>query len=262
MVTPPYGSSAGGAQRRGRCRHRPLRPAGGREGGTPGSSCPTGGCGEPPRLPWPAAHSGAFAPALARDGWESEQRSSPKCSATSDNPSVSLRLTAPFTQGSLWDGDADCRVASLLAMTVRILCHSEEAQRADVGIRPFYDGRGVRAAEVVGPYGRSTEVPATGRCRHRPLRKAQSSTTQTSRRAAKRPRPRGRGMGGNWRKDHPQKGGTAPTTAGAALSEAESAGIAAGQIRSLPDNIRVQHGAQGSEASAKPCPCLRRCYDN
>ena len=39
-------------------------------------------------------------------------------------------------------GDADCRVASLLAMTVLILCHSEEAQRADVGIRPFYDGRG------------------------------------------------------------------------------------------------------------------------
>ena len=46
--------------------HRPLRPAGGREGGTPGSSCPTGGCGEPPRLPWVAAHSGAFAPEVAR----------------------------------------------------------------------------------------------------------------------------------------------------------------------------------------------------
>ena len=26
-------------------------------------------------------------------------------------------------------------------MTVLILYHSEEAQRADVGIRPFYDGR-------------------------------------------------------------------------------------------------------------------------
>ena len=49
-------------------------------------------------------------------------------------------------------GDADCRVASLLAMTVLILCHSEEAQRADVGIRPFTMDRG-RAAEVVGPYG-------------------------------------------------------------------------------------------------------------
>ena len=35
------------------------------------------------------------------NGWESEQGSSPKGSSTSDNPSVSLRLTAPFAQGSL-----------------------------------------------------------------------------------------------------------------------------------------------------------------
>ena len=49
-----------------------------------------------------------------------------------------------------------------------------------------------------------------------------------------------------------------PATAGAALSEAESAGIIAGQIRFLPDNIRVQHGVQRSEASAKPRPCSRR----
>ena len=42
----------------------------------------------------------------------------------------------------LGTGDTDRRVASLLAMTVLNLCHSEEAQRADVGIRPFYDGRG------------------------------------------------------------------------------------------------------------------------
>ena len=52
-------------------------------------------------------------------------------------------VTAPFAQREPWGtGDADCRVALLLAMTVLILCHSEEAQRADVGIRPFYDGRG------------------------------------------------------------------------------------------------------------------------
>ena len=38
------------------------------------------------------------------NGWESEQGSSPTGSATSDNPSVSLRLTAPFAQGSLGDG--------------------------------------------------------------------------------------------------------------------------------------------------------------
>ena len=52
-------------------------------------------------------------------------------------------VPAPFTQGSLalrGTGDADCRVgpAGLLAMTM-VFCHSEE--RADVGIRPFYDGR-------------------------------------------------------------------------------------------------------------------------
>ena len=109
----------------------------------------------------------------------------------------------------------------------------------------FFTMDGGRAAEVVGPYGRSTEAPATGRCGHRPLRKAQS-TTQASRRAAKRPRLRPRGMGGNRRKDH-LKMGTAAATAGAALSEAESAERAAGQIQSLPDDLRVQHGAEGPE---------------
>ena len=77
-VTLPYGCNAGGAQQRADVpkawlppakfraeiwgvshRHRPLRPAG---DGTPGSSCPTDGCGEPPRLPRSAAHSGASAP--------------------------------------------------------------------------------------------------------------------------------------------------------------------------------------------------------
>ena len=57
-------------------------------------------------------------------------------------------------KGAFGDGDTDCRVASLLAMTVLILCHSEEAQRADVGIRPFLRWTGGRAAEVVGPYGK------------------------------------------------------------------------------------------------------------
>ena len=47
----------------------------------------------------------------------------------------------PLHKGAFGTGDADCRVASLLAMTVLNLCHSEEAQRADVGIRPFSDGR-------------------------------------------------------------------------------------------------------------------------
>ena len=47
-------------------------------------------------------------------------------------------------------------------------------------------------------------------------------------------------------------------TTRAALSEAESAEREAGQIQSLPDDLRVQHGAEGSEVSAKPRPCPRR----
>ena len=84
VVTPPYGSATGGAKQRADVPrawlpptkfraeiwgvshgHRPLRPAGD-EGRHAGSSCPTGGCGEPPRLPWVAAHSRASAPAVAR----------------------------------------------------------------------------------------------------------------------------------------------------------------------------------------------------
>ena len=62
-------------------------------------------------------------------------------------------VTAPFAQGSLGTGDADCRVGplGLLAMT-KDFCHSEE--RSDVGIRFFLRWTGVRAAEVVGPYGK------------------------------------------------------------------------------------------------------------
>ena len=144
VVTPPYGCNTGGAQQRADVPkawlpptkfraeiwgvshgHRPLRKEEQATSTTRVSGAQRSVCG-----------------ADGRSGRGSRQRSSPKGSAMPDNPSVSLRLTAPFAQGSLWDGDADCRVASLLAMTVLNLCHSEEAQRADVGIRPFYDGRG------------------------------------------------------------------------------------------------------------------------
>ena len=83
----------------------------------------------------------------------------------------------------------------------------------------------VRAAEVVGPYGRSTEVPATGRCGHRPLR---------------------------------NEVGSCRDCRGSALS----AERVAGQIQSLPDDLRVQHGIQRSEVSAKPRPCSRRDHLN
>ena len=124
--------------------------------------------------------------------------------------------------------------AGLLAMTMDF-CHSEE--RSDVGIRPFSDGRGsgppylghgLRRPNFGTKFGAAVKSSAPT--------ESPISTTQASRRAAKRPRPRGRGMGGNRRKDHPKRGGTAPATTQAALSEAESAERAAGQIQVLPDD--------------------------
>ena len=69
------------------------------------------------------------------------------------------RKRPPLHKGAFRTGDADCRVASLLAMTVLILCHSEEAQRADVGIRSFLRWTGVRAAESSAPTGGCREPP-------------------------------------------------------------------------------------------------------
>ena len=45
----------------------------------------------------------------------------------------------------------------------------------------------------------------------------------------------------------PSTKGTVATNASGALSEAESAGRVAGQIRFLPDDLRVQHGVHSSE---------------
>ena len=60
----------------------------------------------------------------------------------------------------------------------------------------------------------------------------------------------------------PSPKGATPAATGAALSEAESAERAAGQIRSLPDDLGVQHSVQRSEVSARPRPCSRRgCVD-
>ena len=168
----------------GRCGHRPLRIEGEATSTTWGSGAERSVCG-----------------ADGRNEEESEQRSPPKGPATPDNPSVSLRGT----------GDADCHVgpAGLLAMTT-VFCHSEASAHTGRGNPSFLRWTGVRAAEVVDPYGRSTEVSATGRCGHRPLRVVAESC-----------------------RDLP----------GSALS----AERAAGQIQVLPDDLRVQHGVLCSE---------------
>ena len=81
----------------------------------------------------------------------------------------------------------------------------------------------------------------------RPLRKVYRSPSNGPMRASA-PTPRG-GRGNGTPGSSCPTGGRREVSsiAGAALSEAESAGIAAGQIRSLPDDLRVQHGVPGSE---------------
>ena len=150
-----------------------------------------------------------------------------------------------YTREPLGTGDADRRVgpAGLLAMAM-VFCHSEASVHTGRGNPSFLRWTGVRAAvprawpppakfrneiwgvgQVVGPYGRSTEVPATGRCGHRPLRVVAESC-----------------------RDHP----------GSALSAERGAG----QIRFLPDVLFVQHGVQGSEVCGRLRPCSRWYYLN
>ena len=161
MVTPPYGGATGDAKQRADVGIGPYAPRGD-EGRHAGSSCPTGGCGEPPRLPWVTAHSGASAPAVARKWVGIAAEITPKVSSNAGQSlSHGYAVPAPFTQGSL--GGRGMRIAvtsapnfgikfgwrwlrhrcvgpvGLLAMTM-VFCHSEE--RSDVGIRPFCDGRG------------------------------------------------------------------------------------------------------------------------
>ena len=145
VVTPPYGSTTGGAQQPRAIPQSRLRRA---------SSC----CGAQNSLL-------AYAHRILTTA-------TPFCSLLP--PLAALANVPLYTREPLGRGDADCRVASLLAMTVLNLCHSEEAQRADVGIRLFLRWTGGRAAvprawpppakfrseiwgvgQVVGPYGRS-----------------------------------------------------------------------------------------------------------
>ena len=89
----------------------------GDEGRHAESSCPTGGCGEPPRFPWVAAHSGASAARVRGSRLESRQRSSPKGSSTPDNPSVTAApCQLPLHKGSLgWGKNRGDRFRGLLA---------------------------------------------------------------------------------------------------------------------------------------------------
>ena len=128
--------------------------------------------------------------------------------------------------------------AGLLAMTT-VFCHSEASAHTGRGNPSFLRWTGVRAAEVVGPYGKPNQPPKPAG--------AQRSVCASGR----------EGWAGIGAKTIPN-GGPPRNLPGSALS----AERAAGQIRSLPDDIRVQHGVQRLEVSAKPRPCSRRGCGN
>ena len=157
VVTPPYGSATGDAQQRADVGIGPY--------GEKGKSH------QPPR---PAAHSGAFAVRMGGMGGNRSRDHPQNVQQRRTIPqSRPLAVPAPFPQGSLggrgmriavtsapnfgtkfgWRWLRPRRVgpAGLLAMTM-VFCHSEE--RSDVGIRPFYDGRGF------GPPGSSAPADA------------------------------------------------------------------------------------------------------
>ena len=133
---------------KGRCRHRPLRKVWEVSSTTRASGAQRSVCA-----------------AVARKGWKSEQRASPKCPATSDNPSATAKpCQLPLHKGALGTGDADCRVgpAGLLAMTMDF-CHSEASAHTGRGNPSFLRWTGVWAAprktrgtarRVVVPYGK------------------------------------------------------------------------------------------------------------
>ena len=131
------------------------------------------------RLPGPAAHSGAFAVRSqgmgGNRGRDHPQRGHQRRAIPQSRP---LAVPAPFAQGSLWGRGMRIAVTSapnfgtkfgwrwlrqrcvgpagLLAMTMDF-CHSEE--RSDVGIRPFYDGRGFGPPRSSAPTERNGSLP-------------------------------------------------------------------------------------------------------
>ena len=132
-VTPPYGSTTGGAQQPRAIPQSRLRRA---------SSC----CG---------AQNSLFA---------KRSQNFDHCHSflLASSATGGARKRPPLHKGAFRTRDADCRVASLLAMTVLILCHSEKAQRADVGIRLFYDGRGFGPSYLEHGLRRPNSVPKFG----------------------------------------------------------------------------------------------------
>ena len=187
---------------------------------------PTGGHTGPPlrgegEVPVTTRASGAQRSVCAADGrkgLESRQRSSPKCPATSDNPSVTAApCQLPLHKGAF--GDGGCGLPRRPVGPPRNDNGFLSFRGAERRGNPyFYDGRGFGPPYLGHGLRRPKFVPKFG------------ASVKSS----------------------------APTGPRDCRGSALSAERAAGQIRFLPDNIRVQHGVQRSEASAKPRPCSRR----
>ena len=124
------------------------------------------------------------------------------------------RKRPPFHKGALGTGDADC-------------CVGPGPPRNDNGFLSF---RG-QCAHWPWESVLFTMDGGSGRRGRRPLRKVYRSPSN----------------GPMWSSAPTGGCGDRPAIAQAALSEAESAERAAGQIRSLPDDLRAQHGVLGSE---------------
>ena len=116
--------------------------------------------GKPPRPPGPAAHSEASAPAVARDGWGSEQRSSPKGPSTSDKSlSRPDGRQLPLHKGAFGDGGCGLprRFAPRNDSPDPLSFRGGPTGRR--GNPSFLRWTGVRAAEIVGPYGKKGKLP-------------------------------------------------------------------------------------------------------
>ena len=124
---------------------------------------PYGKKSKPHQPPGPAAHSGAFAPAGARKWVGIAAEIIPKGPSTWDNPSVTAEpCQLPLHKGAFGDGGYGLPRRFAPRNDSPDLLSFRGGPTGRRGNPSFLRWTEVRAAEVVGPYGRSTEVPANG----------------------------------------------------------------------------------------------------
>ena len=154
VVTPPYGCNTGDAKQRADVGIGPYALC-----GTPGSSCPTGGCGEPPRLPWVAAHSGAFALRMGGMGGSRSRDHSKSAYQRRTIPRLAYGCQLPLHKGAMGDGGCGSprRFAPCTDSPTPLSFRGGPTGRR--GNPSFLRWTGVRAAEVVGPYGKPDPPP-------------------------------------------------------------------------------------------------------